>query len=307
MKLKLSICAVAASFIALTAAGCASAGTAGSDDDTYGATEEVTAGQTEGEGGETQGESAAETEEMADGTETDIEAETEAETETETEAETEAEEEAAAQTVTYVKVMADGVNVRSGAGTSYSVRGSAEEDTLYSYEGEYNGWYKIGYRNGYAYISAKYAVLTELTAGDDEQVERVIAVGAQLLGTPYVYGAVRCHDGKGNKLSGFTVTQFDCSSLMQYIFYVGADVLLDVTTRTQVLQGTTVARSDLRRGDLIFFTNSSRYNKTGIERIGHVALYLGDNYILHTASDYAKIEQISSVRWSYYIQAQRMI
>ena len=57
----------------------------------------------------------------------------------------------------------------------------------------------------------------------------------------------------------------------------------------------------------MFFTNESRKDKTGVERIGHVAMYLGDNLILHTASDYAKIEQISSVRWSYFIQAQRMI
>ena len=45
-------------------------------------------------------------------------------------------------------------------------------------------------------------------------------------------------------------------------------------------------------------------DSTGIERVGHVAIYLGDNYILHTASDYARIEQISSLRWSYYIETR---
>ena len=82
-------------------------------------------------------------------------------------------------------------------------------------------------------------------------------------------------------------------------------MLLDVNTRTQVKQGTKVKSGDLQRGDLMFFTNASRYYKTGIERVGHVALYLGDNYILHTASDYAKIEQISSTRWSYFLEARR--
>ena len=94
---------------------------------------------------------------------------------------------------------------------------------------------------------------------------------------------------------------------MQYMFYKGADELLQVNTRTQVYQGTTVAKSELRRGDLMFFTNATRKNYTGVERIGHVAMYLGNNYILHTASDYAKIEQISPTRWSYYIQTQRII
>ena len=54
----------------------------------------------------------------------------------------------------------------------------------------------------------------------------------------------------------------------------------------------------------MFFTAVSRYNKTGVERIGHVALYLGENYILHTASDHAVIEQISDTRWGYYIVAR---
>ena len=37
----------------------------------------------------------------------------------------------------------------------------------------------------------------------------------------------------------------------------------------------------------------------------YIALYLGKNYILHTASDYAKIEQISAQRWKYYLSARR--
>ena len=90
------------------------------------------------------------------------------------------------------------------------------------------------------------------------------------------------------------------------MFYMGANTLLQVNTRTQVYQGNTVNKSGLKRGDLMFFTNAQRYNKTGVERIGHVAMYLGGNYILHTASDYAKIEQISSTRWSYFIQGQRI-
>lgn len=217
-----------------------------------------------------------------------------------------AEEVPVAQTVSYIKVTADGVNIRSGAGTNYSALGTAEKSTLYALLGEENGFYKTNYRNKTVYISKKYCEVYE-TEKADEAIEAVIAEGAKLLGTPYVYGATRLHDGKGNMLKGFTIGEFDCSSLMQYIFYRGADKLLDVNTRTQIYQGTTVSKSQLKRGDLIFFTNASRKNNKGIERVGHVALYLGDNYILHTASDYAKIEQISSLRWSYYIQSQRMI
>ena len=213
-----------------------------------------------------------------------------------------------APAVKYVSMLSDGVNIRKGAGTNYTVLGSTEKNTRYSYLGEENGWYKIAYKNTTAYISKKYAEIAEMTPSEDSAVEEVIKVGTGLLGTKYVYGAARYHDGNGNKIKSFSITAFDCSSLMQYMFYMGADGhLLGVTTRNQVLQGKTVSRSQLKRGDLMFFTNSTRYNNTGVERIGHVALYLGDNLILHTASDYAKIEEISATRWKYFIQAQRMI
>lgn len=207
----------------------------------------------------------------------------------------------------YILVNTAGVNLRSGAGTGYSALGTAEKGTLYALAGRSGNWYKTYYKNKTAYISAGYCTVVQMDKSTNAQIEKVIEEGYKCLGVTYVYGATRYHDGKGNKLKGFTNTAFDCSSLMQYIFKVGANVNLQVNTRTQVYQGTTVKKSALKRGDLIFFTNASRKNNTGVERIGHVAMYLGDNYILHTASDYAKIEQISNTRWSYYIQAQRMI
>ncbi len=207
----------------------------------------------------------------------------------------------------YLRVTGDGVALRTGAGTGYTKLGTAEKDTLYAYLGEQNGWYKTGYKNKTAFVSAKYCVLVDMEASRDEEVEAVIGEGAKLLGTKYVYGATRLHDGEGNLLRGFKVSEFDCSSLMQYMFYRGADRLLNVNTRTQIYQGKTVKKADIQRGDLMFFTNASRKNNVGIERVGHVAIYLGDNYILHTASDYAKIERISELRWSYYIQSQRII
>ncbi|MBO5327550.1 MAG: C40 family peptidase [Clostridia bacterium] len=211
------------------------------------------------------------------------------------------------KTVKYIKVTGDGVNLRTGAGTSYSVKGVAEKNTLYAYLGTAGDWYKLGYKNSTVYVSKKFCTVVEMQKSDNKEVEEVIEDGTKFMGVKYVYGAVRYHNGSGVKLKGFTTSAFDCSSLMQYIFYTGAGELLQVNTRTQVYQGKTVKKSQLKRGDLMFFTNATRINKKGVERIGHVALYLGDNYILHTASDYAKIEQISSTRWSYYIQTQRIL
>ena len=204
----------------------------------------------------------------------------------------------------YIKCTRDGVNIRAGAGTEFPVLGSAEKDTAYVVAGKTGNWYKTYYKNQTAYISASYVTVFEIEKSDDTRVENVLWEAYKTNGVPYVYGAVRLHDGYGNCLKGFTTSKYDCSSLVQYVFYQAAGVVLQTTTRSQVVQGAYVPRDQLSRGDCIYFTNSTRKDYTGIERVGHVAIYLGDNYILHTASDYARIEQISSLRWSYYIETR---
>lgn len=208
---------------------------------------------------------------------------------------------------TYIQCTGNSVNIRSGAGTSYSALGVAEKNTSYAVIGQSGNWYKTYYRGKTAYIYASYTAVFEMEESENEQIEDVIEEGYKLIGVPYVYGAVRFHNGKGKLLAGFSAQKFDCSSLIQYIFYQGAGKILDVNTRTQVKQGKFVAKKELQRGDCIFFTNESRQHLTGIERVGHVALYLGDNYILHTASDYARIEKMTASRWNFYIEARRFI
>ena len=205
-------------------------------------------------------------------------------------------------------VTTNGLNVRSGAGTKHLALGQADAGDMLHLAAYADGWYETRFRGKTAYVSANasYTSVATLEKASDA-IERIIDEGLKLLGVPYVYGAVRYHDGKGNRLKNFTTNAFDCSSLMQYIFYKGAGILLDVTTRTQVKQGTPVTWKNIRRGDLLFYTNAQRYDKTGIERIGHVALYLGENYILHTASDHAVIEQMSATRQKYFITARRFL
>ena len=142
-------------------------------------------------------------------------------------------EEAEAPTAKYILVRADGLNVRSGAGVSHAVLGQAERDVLLAYGGTEGGWHRTKYRGKTAYVSAAepYTSLAELPAGS-ARTEAVIGEGLALLGTPYVYGAVRLHDGTGRLLSGFSAQKFDCSSMMQYIFYRGVGVLLDVLEET---------------------------------------------------------------------------
>lgn len=213
------------------------------------------------------------------------------------------------QNATYARAKVNGLNLRSGPSSGYASLGYINAGDMVVLLAKEGDWYRTQYKNKTAYISASsaYTEPFEIELSGNAVIEKVIEEGLQLLGYPYVYGAIRYHDGAGRRLSNFDPTKYDCSSLMQYIFYHGANVNLNMTTRTQIKQGTYVPKSDLKRGDLMFFTNSSRYNNTGIERIGHVALYLGENYILHTASDYAVIEEISTQRWKYYIETRRLV
>lgn len=205
---------------------------------------------------------------------------------------------------TYISAQVSGVNVRNGAGNSYPSLGKMDMGDMLSYRGEEGNWYITVYKEKTAYVSKLYTRLEKIEKGS-EKAENVIEVGETLLGYPYVWGSERYHWGNGKLNTAFVNGQFDCSALTQYAYYMGAGVLLDVTSRSQSLQGTLIPKNDIVRGDLLFFTNSSRKNNTGLERIGHVGIYLGNNYILHTASDYAVIEEISSLRWSYYISAKR--
>lgn len=207
----------------------------------------------------------------------------------------------------YVECNGNGVNLRTGAGVGYAVAATAQKGEIYAVVRKTDGWYCVYRRGKQLYFSAKYAKEIRLQTSENEQIEKVLEEGYALLGTPYVFGAVRLHDGAGYFYKKFTTNAFDCSSLTQYVFYRGAKKYLGVTTRDQVKQGKPVKRSELSRGDCIYFTNASRYYNTGTERVGHVAIYLGDDYILHTSSDYARIEKMTAARKRYYIESRRFV
>lgn len=71
-----------------------------------------------------------------------------------------------------LSVIADKLNVRSGAGTSYSTIGSLSKGQMVESVGTTGSWYKIKYQNTFGYISAQYAkVATVAPKEDDEVVE----------------------------------------------------------------------------------------------------------------------------------------
>ena len=206
----------------------------------------------------------------------------------------------------YAVSTTNSLRIRDGANVSSRVVGYLDKNDAVLLIDEENGFYKTIYKEKVAFVSKKYCKVMSIEIASEKQ-EKAIEFGASLLGYPYVWGSERYHWGNGKLNTNFVNGKFDCSAFVQYIFYKSNGTLLNMTTRTQVNNGTEVLRNDLSRGDLMFFTNQSRQNLTGTERIGHVAIYLGNNYILHTATDHAVIEPISTQRWNYYITSRRVV
>lgn len=129
------------------------------------------------------------------------------------------------------------------------------------------------------------ASAVSLPSGDAAAViEQVINTGMTYLGTPYEYGSDR----------NSTAT-FDCSAFTRQIFrqYAGIQLPSDSRSQGEWIKQNSHPNTDmttLKRGDLLFFTNynasSGAYTSldNSSETITHVALYLGNNKLLHTFS-----------------------
>ncbi|MGW8957935.1 NlpC/P60 family protein [Paenibacillus sp. NPDC055715] len=105
------------------------------------------------------------------------------------------------------------------------------------------------------------------TKQNQELAPAIIALGRQLRGTPYRFGA-----------GPYPRTRvFDCSSYIQYIFGRNG-VVLPRTSRAQARAGRSINQNQIEAGDLIFF----RRDRYSDNRIGHVGLDIGNGQMLNT-------------------------
>ncbi|GEC87754.1 C40 family peptidase [Brevibacillus brevis] len=103
-------------------------------------------------------------------------------------------------------------------------------------------------------------------ASSSDIADQVISKGLKYKGVPYKYGS-----------SKKTTRTFDCSSFTQRVFKeVGVKLPRD--SRQQSKVGQKVSKDQLQKGDLVFF----RSYGSSSSRITHVAIYAGDNKLLHT-------------------------
>lgn len=109
------------------------------------------------------------------------------------------------------------------------------------------------------------------------------------LGTPYVWG-------------GNTRTGVDCSGFTRLVLDENGYRIPRVS-RDQAKVGTSVTKSSLRLGDLVFFDTK------GYGKITHVGLYLGGNLMVHASSSKGVTLVLFSNRYfqSRYVSARRIV
>jgi hypothetical protein len=117
--------------------------------------------------------------------------------------------------------------------------------------------------------------------GADYLRENIVLSAESFLGIKYAWGGISPEDG------------FDCSGLTMTVYRLNG-FNLPRNSRIQFRKGEAVQRSDLRKGDLVFFstTNSSR-------KVSHVGIYVGDGCFIHAPGRNARIRK-DRLEQSYY-------
>ncbi|HEY0827228.1 MAG TPA: SH3 domain-containing C40 family peptidase [Bacilli bacterium] len=183
-----------------------------------------------------------------------------------------------------------GVNFRSAPSVDsriYRLLSKGTDVTVLSEVNSY--WVKIRAGSQTGYVSTNYVDYKSTSTKADS----ILSYGKRFLGTPYLFGA-----------RPYAVShKFDCSSFTQYVF-AHYGISLPRVSRDQAKRGHYVSKSNLRKGDLVFF-----YVGNNSSRIGHVGIYAGNGQMLHTYGDGGvKFTPINRDYWEdRYMTARRVI
>ena len=119
-----------------------------------------------------------------------------------------------------------------------------------------------------------------LRCNDDDNQDLYETVNSWL-GVPYKYG--------GTDRNGI-----DCSAFVGTVFREVYGVTLHRTSNDMLQDVTLIGRSQLREGDLLFFTNSRG-------KVSHVGIYLKNNLFAHSStSNGVSVSKLDSKYWSQH-------
>jgi len=113
------------------------------------------------------------------------------------------------------------------------------------------------------------------------------SVAATMVGKPYRYGGAAPSHG------------FDCSGLVQFS-YRQAGLSVPRSTELQLRYSRSVGRSNLRRGDLVFFDQDGK-------KKSHVGIYLGNGRFVHAPSSgkRVRVDRLDARYWKTHLSDVR--
>ena len=201
-------------------------------------------------------------------------------------------------------VTGNSVNIRSAANTSASKVTVLNKGDVVEIIGIDDGWYKISVNGKTGYIRSDYMDVTKkaLSSRGNETASaakasskgsEIVSFAKKYLGVRYVYG-------------GASAKGFDCSGFTMYVMK-NFGYSLPHTATGQMGYGTSVAKSALQPGDLVFFCDPSR---SGGKAASHVGIYIGNNQFIHASSGSAhvKIDSLSKAYYAkYYVGARHIV
>jgi len=126
----------------------------------------------------------------------------------------------------------------------------------------------------------EYTVARRRKYGKQYLRNEIVATAKRFLGMPYAWGASSPDKG------------FDCSGLTMAVYQLNG-LSLPRSSREQYKTGTSVKKSRLLKGDLVFFATS------GGRKVSHVGIYVGNNKFIH-APGYNKHISTESLSNTYF-------
>jgi len=197
------------------------------------------------------------------------------------------------QTSYKATVNTDSLNMRKGAGTSYSIITKLSRGTVVDViESASNGWKKVKTSSGTTgWVSGSYLTTGVVEYPSVNKVQSVLDLAHKQLGKPYVWGA----EGPSS---------FDCSGLVYYVYKNAAGITLPRASSSQYGAGVAVSKSNLQPGDLIFSSTD------GTGRVTHVSIYVGNGQMIHAPRTGKNVEKVSvsNSYWSKaYVGAKRVL
>ena len=228
--------------------------------------------------------------------------------------------------LSYGKVIGEIVYMRAGSSTSYPIRAAMKNDSYVKIVGIEDGWFKVetlgGKYKGFMHPNYILPVKRTEVEGEPEpekttsssssssskssskssssksssgssssktssKAAQLIEIAKKYIGVPYVWG-------------GETPSGFDCGGFTKYVF---KKIGYTLPHTKQINCGTKVSYSNMKKGDLVFFSSGS-------QKYGHVGIYVGGGKFIHAPSpgNSVRIETLASgYYYSHFTGARRII